>query len=81
MIDDNDKVISINTQILIQCMQLLYETHIEDTEIAQLRGYAIQAIDKMLKHFGYEDAIADNRKKPFSQRRRESEIWNEEEEN
>lgn len=72
---DTEIINSTNKQILIQAMQLLYETHIENAECARLRGVAIQAINEILKHLGYEDAIADNEAKPFSQRRRESEIW------
>lgn len=65
-----------NIVILMQAMELLYETYITDDKTASYRGAAIQAINKMLEDLGHNNAIKNIEKIPYSQRRRESKIWN-----
>ena len=66
-----------NKVILKQIMDLLYETYITEDETAKYRGIAIQAVNKMLEDLNVLGVIEAIEEKPYSQRRRESLVWNE----
>lgn len=77
---DDPGIKEINIGILRQVMGLLYETHITKKNTAIRRGEAIRAVGDMLEHFGFMDGIAEHENIPLSARRRNSEIWNDPEE-
>lgn len=74
----DDKIRATNKLLLRQVNSLLYETHIESAEAASARGRAIQAVSEMETALGLPTSYLDFERKPFGQRRRESEVWNEE---
>jgi hypothetical protein len=76
---DDNGIRQTNIQVLLQAIDLLYQTHITNPDSAIQRGHAIQAISKMLVHLGHTNAIQDVESVPYSQRMRESEVWKDEE--
>lgn len=53
-----------------EAITLLYQTHIEDDEIANQRGIAIRAMNKMVELLGGEDVVAKIEAVPWSKRMR-----------
>lgn len=51
-----------------EAITLLYQTHIEDDEIANQRGIAIRAMNKMVELLGGEDVVAKIEAVPWSKR-------------
>lgn len=62
----------LNQQRCAEAMQLLYQTYIIDTTIAEDRGLAIQAINRMILALGGEDTAAKIEAVPYTARLRES---------
>lgn len=62
----------LNIQRCAEAMQLLYQTYIIDSAIAEYRGQAIQAINRMILGLGGEDTISKIEAVPWSARMRES---------
>ena len=63
---------SLNLQRCAEAMDLLYKTYIISEGMAQARGEAIQAINRMILGLGGEDTIAKIEAVPWSARMRES---------
>ena len=62
----------LNLQRCAEAMQLLYQTYVIDSAIAEDRGVAIQAINRMIVGFGGDDTISKIEAVPWSARMRES---------
>ena len=62
----------INIQRCAEAMDMLYKTYVIDSAIAQDRGLAIQAINRMIIAFGGEDTISKIEAAPWSARMRDS---------
>ena len=62
----------LNQQRCAEAMQLLYQTYIIDAKIAEDRGHAIQAINRMILALGGEDTISKIEAVPYTARLRES---------
>ena len=62
----------INIQRCAEAMDMLYKTYVIDSAIAEDRGQAIQAINRMIVAFGGEDTIPKIEAVPWSARMRES---------
>jgi hypothetical protein len=72
----DEEINAINRQCARQSLRLLYETHIEHAEPAELRGAAVRAVNAFCIAVGAGDCVAEMERIPYSQRRRESKIWN-----
>ena len=62
----------LNQQRCAEAMDLLYKTYIIDAAIAEDRGIAIQAINRMIIALGGEDTASKIEAVPWSARMRES---------
>ena len=62
----------LNQQRCAEAMQLLYQTYIIDAKIAEDRGHAIQAINRMILALGGEDTAAKIEAVPYTARLLES---------
>ena len=62
----------INIQRCAEAMDMLYKTYVIDAAIAEDRGEAIQAINRMIVAFGGESTIEKIEAAPWSARMRES---------
>ena len=62
----------LNQQRCAEAMQLLYQTYIIDPKVAEDRGLAIQAINRMILGLGGDDTISKIEAVPYTVRLRES---------
>lgn len=62
----------LNLQRCAEAMQLLYQTYVIEQPIAEARGEAVRAINRMILGFGGEDTITKIEAVPWSARMRES---------
>ena len=67
-----DKMRILNLQRCAEAMLLLYQTYIIDGEIAEARGEAVRAINRMIIGLGGEDTVSKIEAVPWSARMRES---------
>lgn len=58
-----------------EAITLLYQTHIEDDEVANHRGIAIRAMNKMVELLGGEDVVAKIEAVPWSKRMRAQSLF------
>jgi hypothetical protein len=58
-----------------EAITLLYQTHIEDDEIANHRGIAIRAMNKMVELLGGEDVVEKIEAVPWSKRMRAQHLF------
>lgn len=70
--DTSERFRVLNIQRCAEAMQLLYQTYIIDSPIAEDRGRAIQAINRMIVGLGGDDTISKIESVPWSARMRES---------
>lgn len=71
-IERSEKMRVLNIQRCAEAMQLLYQTYIIEQPVADERGKAIQAINKMIVFLGGDDTISKIEAAPWSARMRES---------
>lgn len=71
-IERAEKMRVLNQQRCAEAMNLLYQTYITDQSIADERGRAIQAINKMILLLGGEDVVQKIEAVPWSARMRNS---------
>jgi hypothetical protein len=57
-----------NIPVLEEAIELLYMTHITDSDVAAKRGEAIRAIDAMILLLGGQSAIEKLERVPYSAR-------------
>lgn len=69
---DSSKITQANLLRCREAMGLLYQTFIEDSGNAELRGMAITAIERMILNMGGESAVENYEAVPFTKRMRES---------
>src|SRR3990167_9560630 len=62
----------LNIQRCAEAMQLLYQTYIIEQPLAEARGEAIRAINRMILGLGGEDTVAKIEAVPWSARMRKS---------
>ena len=62
----------LNIQRCAEAMELLYQTYIIDAKIAEDRGHAIQAINRMILALGGEDTASKIEAVPYTARLRAS---------
>ena len=67
-----------NTPKIEEAITLLYQTYIEDQEVATQRGIAITAIDEMIKSLGGDDVVKKIEAVPYSARLRTQHLFKDE---
>ena len=59
-----------NIQTIQDAIELMYQTHITDAAVAEQRGIAIRAMDKMILLLGGDSAVQKVEAVPYSARLR-----------
>lgn len=59
-----------------EAITLLYQTYIEDQDVATQRGIAIRAMNEMVKMLGGDDVVAKIEAVPYSARVRAQQFFN-----